>query len=146
MNKSTGGYLKIFFRIANKLQALLFIPMLFQYLTHAIMISLCILEAISVEDYFSSTFSARSNLVLGILNEIFFYSYRGDQIKYGSLMIADLIYQSKWYILNYESPNRMALKDFKMLFNFTTMRSRKPIRIMAGGFTSMSIDTFVSVS
>lgn len=137
---------KIFHRIVNKLQRLLFIPMLFQYLTHAIMISLCILEAISVEDYFSSTFSARSNLVIGILNEIFFYSYRGDELKYGSVMIADRIYQSKWYILIFESPNQKSLKDFRMLFNFTTMRSRKPIKIMAGGFTSMSIDTFVSVS
>lgn len=120
--------------------------MLFQYLTHAVMISLCILEAISVEDYFSSTFSARSNLVIGILNEIFIYSYRGDQIQYASVMIADRMYNSKWYILNFATPNRKAFKDFEVLFNFTVMRSRKPFSIMAGGFVSLSINTFMSVS
>lgn len=103
-------------------------------------------EAFSVEDYMSSNFTPRLNLVLCMINELFMYSYRGEQLQHESKMISDKIYNSKWYQLNSDNSNRHTLREFKALMQMTMVRADRSIEISAGGFVSMSYDTFLNVS
>lgn len=120
--------------------------MLFQVLSLVLMVSVCMFEAVSVEEYASSKFSARANLVLCVTNEIFLFSYLGEEIQHESQKISSLIYDTNWYHLSFSSAEPKLLKQFNSLMQMTTMRADRPIKLSAGGFTSMSYQTFMSVS
>jgi 7tm Odorant receptor len=120
--------------------------MLFQVLMLVLMISLCMYEAFTVENYLSTKFSARANLVVCVINDIFIYSHRGENIQHDSQMISDEIYDSYWYKVNFSRVNKRISKEFQTLIQLTMMRARRPVKISAGGFTTMSYQTFMSVS
>lgn len=120
--------------------------MMFLMAMLVLLISVCMFEAFSVEDYMSSNFTPRLNLVLCMINELFMYSYRGEQLQHESKMISDKIYNSKWYQLNSDNSNRHTLREFKALMQMTLVRADRSIEISAGGFVSMSYDTFLNVS
>ena len=103
-------------------------------------------EALTVKNYLSSKFSARGNLVLCVIAEIFMYSQQGEDIQHESKMIADQIYNSMWYNLRFSTTDKKTLKKFKTLVLLTTMRANRPVKISAGGFTTMSYQTFMGVS
>lgn len=120
--------------------------MLIQLAMLGIMISLCMVEVIMVDSYFSTTFSARLNLVFAITIEMFIFSYRGEQIKHESHFIRDRIYNSEWYQLIYLAPRQKDMKELKSLILLTLMRANRPTKISAGRMTTMSYQTFMSVS
>lgn len=105
-------------------------------------------EAASSEEYLSSTFSARLNLVLAISTEIFMFSFRGEILKEESQMISDKIYNSNWYQLRLAKQsctNLKVFKEFRTMVQLTILRANRPIRISAGGFTNMSYQTSLRV-
>jgi hypothetical protein len=132
--------------MSDKLRQILFIPLLFQIVMLALMISLCSFEAVSSENYLSTKFSARGNLVICVINEVFMFSFYGEKLLHESRMISDKIYTSKWYLFYSSSSNRSVVKEFSSLMQITMMRANKPIKLSAGGFTTMSFQTFMSVS
>jgi hypothetical protein len=119
--------------------------MFFEILLLVLMISLCIAEAITVDNYLSTKGSARGNLVLCVINEIFLFSFFGEQIQHESLMISDKIYNTNWYELS-RMKNKKKLREFNSMVQLTMMRANRSIKISAGGFTNMSFETFMSVS
>lgn len=120
--------------------------MIFEMLILVLAVSLCIFEAIKLDSYFSSKFSARGNLMICVVNEIFVFSLLGELIQHESQMISDQIYNSDWVHFNFASSNPKYLKEFKHLMTMTMMRARKTVSISAGGFVTMSFETFMSVS
>lgn len=120
--------------------------MLFDVAMFLIFISLCLFEAVSVDDYFSSKFSTRSSLVINAVIDIFILSYHGEKIIDESLKIRERIYNSNWYYLCFSSGNRENLKNFSCIINLSMMRASRFIHISAGGFSVVGYQTFMSVS
>lgn len=109
-------------------------------------ISFCTFEAVKQENYFSSKFSARSILMLCVINEIFAFSLLGEQIQHESAMIADEIYSSNWYKLNFVTSDAKVLKEFKATMQVTMMRASRKVKISAAGIVTMCFETFMNVS
>jgi 7tm Odorant receptor len=127
------------------MQKLLFFPMMFQLLLFVIMIILWLFEVALVDDYLSSTFSIRLNLMFAVTMEMYTACYCGESIIHESQAISGKIYRSKWYQLVYSSHNRKDLKQLKHILTLTMMRANRPIKISAGGFMTINFETFMMV-
>jgi hypothetical protein len=119
--------------------------MIFEMMMLVLSICLCIFEAIKLDDYFSSRFSARLNLMFCVIMEIFTFSLLGEQIQQESQMISNQIYNGNWYNFT-SSKNPKISKTFKALMNMTMMRAERVVEISAGGISTMSYETFMTVS
>jgi hypothetical protein len=108
-------------------------------------IILCIFEAVKVDDFFTTKFSARSNLMTCVIVEMFSFSFLGEQIKHESRKISDQIYNSNWYNLNIVNKNSNIFIKFKPLMLLTVMRAERNVKISVGGISTMGYETFLSV-
>lgn len=136
----------LFSRISSKLERIFFLTMFFEMFLLVITISLCAFEAVKEENYFSSKFNARSNLLVCVTSEVFAFSLLGEQIQHESQLVAESMYNSYWYKIYYSTKNPTVLKNFKSLFLITTMRANKKVKISAAGIVTMSYETFLKAS
>lgn len=120
--------------------------MFFQVAMLVVVISLCLLEAVSVDAFFSSAFTTHLDTLVTVTFDMFLFSYHGEKIMHESSAISEKIYNSSWHRLNFSAPNKKALKEFKMLIQLTMIRAQRPFKISVGGFTSISYQTFFMVS
>lgn len=110
-----------------------------------VVITLCLFEAVSVDNFFSSSFTTHLDTLVTVIVDMFLYSYHGEKVLHESLAINDMIYNSNWYLLNIASPNKKALKEFLSITQLTMIRAEQPFKISVGGFTSINYETFVTV-
>lgn len=134
------------YRISRKLKNILFIPMLLEVLFMAFVITLCMFEAVVLEDFTRSMLIIRVNLLACVITEIFMFCHGGQLIQNESLLVRDRMYNSNWYHLFGTSRSSNDLMELKSLINMTSMRSDDSITISAGGFISITYETFFSVS
>lgn len=120
--------------------------MLSEVLFLALVITLCMFEAVSMEEYSWSNLSIRLNLLVCAITEIFMFCHRGQRITDESLLVRDRMYNSEWYNLLGTKRSDEDLREVKSLIILTAMRSDDSIKISAGGFISMTFETFLSVS
>lgn len=120
--------------------------MLFQLLMLGFISSLCVFQAIIVEDYFSSVFSIQINLVICVLSQLVIFCYLGDQLLHESAAISSKIYNSMWYEVYFSAPNQRARREFHALIQLSITRRNQAVGISAGGFTTMSRPTFMRVN
>lgn len=120
--------------------------MFFQVAMLVVVISLCLLEAVSVDAIISATFSTHLDTLLSVIADMFLVSYHGEKILHESSAISDMIYESNWYQLIFASSNKKALKDYKLCIQLSMVKAQRPFKISVGGFTSIDYQTFVNVS
>lgn len=79
---------------------------------------------------------------IGSLAQLFFHSWTSNEIIQQSSNIANAVYETNWYLLLYKGLGNVLTKDLM----FIMMRAGKPCELTAGGFATMSLETFMRVS
>nr|AXF48811.1 odorant receptors OR75 [Lobesia botrana] len=74
--------------------------------------------------------------LLNMTFQVFLYCYQGDQLSEESIDVAGAAYSSSWY--------RCGLRLRRALL-VVMVRTRRPARLSAGGFTSLSLASFMAI-
>jgi hypothetical protein len=122
----------------------LYIPILVEVSTLVFAIILCLFEWILEEDYFSTKFSSRSNLLVCVINEIATLSFFGQRLTEKSSAICEKIYNIEWNDLRQK--NFRSYKELRSLMVITMIRSKRVEVISAGGIMNFNLPTFMAVS
>lgn len=132
--------------MSRNIQDLLFFPMLFEIVVNCMIITLCVFEMISSDNFFSVEFFSRFQLVLCALLDFFIFALKGEELKTATEKIRDQMYSCKWYLMKHDDEKQ--LKTFKTIRNLllVNMISAKGFTIVAGGLFTLRLETYKEVS
>jgi hypothetical protein len=122
-----------------------YVPIFIEVTTLVFSIILCWLEWIMIEDdYFSSKFSSRLNLVICVVNEVATIAFIGQKLQDESSAVCDKIYNIDWNSL--KNSNCKHYREMRSLIVITMMRAKRVEAISAGGILNFNCSTFTAVS
>lgn len=102
-------------------------------------------EAATIQEYSTSRISTRFSTIAEALTDIFMFSYLGQRIIQESSAVSDGIYNSNWYELAF-STQKKNMKTLMSMLQLSMLRASKPIKISAGGFMTLHLPSFMTVS
>jgi 7tm Odorant receptor len=131
------------------LRELLFTPILIEFTMLVFTFIICLFEWMMVDDYMSSKFSSRFNLVACAINEIFTFCLLGQRLELKSAAICEKIYNMKWEQLKISKNSDLKLKsskEMRSLMVITMIRANRTESISAGGLMEFNLSTYMAVS
>jgi hypothetical protein len=102
-------------------------------------------EVLLLKSYHSEKFSSRLNVFLSAFGQIFFFCYRGEQIKNSCEKVLEKFYFTQWHHLKFNDQYRRKYKEVRCtLVNLMIAANRQKV-LTGGGFTKLCMNTLVNV-
>ncbi|KAG6456403.1 hypothetical protein O3G_MSEX009704 [Manduca sexta] len=120
---------------ARELQACFSAPTFAQFTVSLIIICVTAFQLVSMTGNLVRLLSMGTYL-LNMTFQVFIYCYQGNQLSEVSSQVAGAAYSSPWYL--YPVPLRRSLL-------IVMVRSRRVAKITAGGFTTLSLASFMAI-
>ncbi|XP_050296984.1 odorant receptor Or2-like isoform X1 [Anthonomus grandis grandis] len=107
--------------------------LLMSFILNSIKLAAVLIQIMSIRDISTLAFPIFYSFML--TSEVFFLGWMCNEVKEGSLAIADAAYNSLWYNEN---------KNVKVMLKILMMRAQKPLTMDNGPFGPMTTNTIVS--
>lgn len=136
----------MYFSQVQKLQTIMFLPMLFQIGTSCVILTLTGYQVSMKSQDFSIVPIIHSLHVVFLFAELGFYCHRGEQLKTECSKIKLMLLEGPWYNSSVSQRGRMKLKKIHSIITIILLKSNQDVVISAGGIAGLTHATFQTVS
>jgi hypothetical protein len=102
-------------------------------------------EVLQLKSYSSDKFSSRLNLFFNAFLQIYFFCYRGEQVKSSCEKVLEKAYFTKWDRLKFNDQHRWRYKDVRLTLLNLMIAANQQKTLSGGGFSKLCLNTFVNV-